>query len=475
MDPNTLDYLQRQLSLGKQRLRRYVFNSHGKEYPKRNIYIKAKKYIDAFMNAGYEEKRWVIIPGLRGTGKTTILAQTFFELQNSYGDDINLLYFSLDEVTETIGSDLNALLQEYERLLGESYEVLTKPTFILVDEVQSDPKWAAVLKSLNERAAKVFLICSGSSAVHIQASADVSGRRASIERLYPMNFCEFEMVQYGRYADKGLKELLHKAAYESPTAKSAYTSLKALEVRANRYWSQTDRRHWRYYLVAGSLPFALVEKSYTDVHDAVLASVDKVVTKDIQQLGRFSTDTIPVIKRLLFVLAESDAISNHKLSNLFGVTTVTIANILDVLVQAELLIKVPAQGSQASATKKASKYLFMSSVIRAAFYNIAGSADTTQTREGRLLEDVVGLHLYRKFGTYSITYDSALGGADFIIKTGFSQIAMEIGRGGKTNKQVLSTMKRVKCKYGITISNDKLSLSENSEIVKVPWDFFALM
>lgn len=475
MDPNILDYLQRQLSLGKQRLRRYVFNPRGKEYPKRNIYIRSKKYIDAFMNGGYEEKRWVIIPGLRGTGKTTILAQTYYDLQNSYGDDINLLYFSLDEVTETMGGDLNALLQEYERLLGESYEVLTKPTFILVDEVQSDPKWAAVLKSLNERAAKVFLICSGSSAVHIQASADVSGRRAAIERLYPMNFCEFEMVQYGRYPDKGLKESLHRAVYDSSNAKEVYKSLKELEVRVDRYWSQIDRRHWRYYLAAGSLPFALVEKSYADVHDAVLSSVDKVVTKDIQQLGRFSTDTIPAIKRLLFILAESDAISNHKLSDLLGVTTITIANILDVLVQAELLIKVPAQGSQAAATKKPSKYLFMSSVIRAAFYNIAGSADTTQTREGRLLEDVTGLHLYRKFGAESVAYDSAQGGADFIVKTGISQMAVEIGRGGKTNRQVLSTMKRVRCKYGITISNDTLSLNENDNVVKVSWDFFALM
>jgi predicted AAA+ superfamily ATPase len=475
MDTNVLDYLQRQMSLGKQRLRRYVVNPRGKEYPKRNIYIRTKKYVDVFMENGYREKRWVIIPGLRGTGKTTILAQTYYELANIYGDDINLLYFSLDEVTETIGSDLNAVLREYERLIGESYEVLTKPTFILVDEVQSDPKWAAILKSLNERAVKVFLICSGSSAVHIQGSADVSGRRAVIERLYPMNFCEFEMVQYGKYADKGLKELLHKAVYDSPDAAAAYRALAELKNRVDRYWAQIDRRHWRYYVAAGSLPFALIERSYADVHDAVLSSVDKVVTKDIQQLGRFSIDTIPVIKRLLFILAESDAISNNKLNELLHVTTVTIANILDVLVQAELLIKVPAQGSQATAAKKPAKYLFMSSVIRAAFYNIAGSTDTTQTREGRLLEDTVGLHLYRKFGADGVFYDSAQGGADFIVKNGVNQIAMEIGRGRKTNRQVLSTMKRTKCKYGVTSSSDELALSEDKDVVKVPWDFFALM
>lgn len=470
-----LDYLQRQVSLGKQRLHHYVFDPKGKEYPKRNIYIKTKKYINSFIDDNHRGKRWVIIPGLRGTGKTTILAQTYYELNNTYGDDINLLYFSLDEVTETMGSNLNALLQEYERLLGESYEALTRQTFILIDEVQSDPHWAAVLKSLNDRAAKVFLICSGSSAVHIQTGADIPGRRATIERLYPMNFCEFEMVQYGKYADRGLKGLLHKAIYGAPDAQTAYRELARLETRVDRYWAQVDRRHWQYYLTAGSLPFALVESSYADVHDAVLASVDKVVTKDIQQLGRFSVNTIPTIKQLLFILAESDAISNNKLNELLHLTTITIANILDVLVQAELLIKIPAQGSQATAAKKPAKYLFMSSVVRAAFYNIAGSTDTARTREGRLLEDIVGLHLYRKFGAGSVSYDSVAGGADFIVKTGISQIAMEIGRGDKTNRQVLSTMKRIKCKYGVTISSSELAVDKDSGVVKVPWDFFALM
>ncbi|HEY1645706.1 MAG TPA: AAA family ATPase [Candidatus Saccharimonadales bacterium] len=475
MDTDTLDYLQRQLSLGKQRLRRYVINLKGKPYPKRNIYVKTKKYVDSFMQGGYEQKRWVIIPGLRGTGKTTILAQIYYELESTLGDDINLLYFSLDEVTETIGSDLNSLLKEYERLLGESYEALTKPTFILVDEVQSDPKWAAVLKSLNDRAEKVFLLCSGSSAVHIQASADIPGRRAAIERLYPMNFCEFEMVRYDYYPDPGLKGALHKAVYSSANASESIKALKSLSIRVDRYWSKVDRNNWRYYLAAGSLPFALLEKSYSDVHDAVLSSVDKVVTKDIHQLGKFSSDTIPIIKRLLFILAESDAISHHRLNELLGISKITVANILDVLVQAELLIKIPAQGSQANATKKASKYLFMSSVVRAAFYNIAGSQSTNQTREGRLLEDVVGLHLYREFGPGAITYDSTIGGADFILKTGASQIALEVGRGTKTNRQVLSTMKRVNCKYGVTISSSPLSLSENSDVVMLPWDFFALM
>ena len=478
MDPNVLDYLQRQISLGKQRLRRYVVNPRGVVYPKRNIYIKTKQYVDAFLGGNYDQKRWVIIPGLRGTGKTTILAQTYYDLVNQHDEDINVIYFSLDEVIETMGADLNVLLREYERLLGESYEALTKPTFLLIDEVQSDPKWAAVLKALNERAAKIFLLTSGSSAIHLQDNADIPGRRAKVERLFPMNFCEFEMVQYGHFADKGLKQALKVAVYDSSDAQECYEGLISLKGRVDRYWAQVDRRHWRYYLAAGGLPFALTERTYADIYDAILSSVDKVVTKDIQQLGRFTPETVPVSKRLLFILAETDAISNHKLRELLGVTTVTIANILDVLVQAELLIRIPPQGSQVGATKKPSKYVFMSSAIRAAFYNIAGSSGTSLTREGRLLEDVAGLHFYRTFGVVKqggVFYDSAEGGADFILKTGQTQIAIEVGRGKKTLRQVHNTMKRTPCKYGITICDEELALSEHKDAVKLPWDYFALM
>lgn len=477
MNQELLEYLQRQISLGKERLNRYVVNPSGKAYPKRNIYIKTEEYISAFLKGNHEQKRWVIIPGLRGLGKTTILAQSYVELLK-YGDKINLLYVSLDEVTDTLGGTLMELLSEYERLIGESYETLSKPTFLLLDEVQSDPKWAPVLKSLNDRTKNLFLLCSGSSALHLQDTADIAGRRAVIEKLYPLNFCEFEMVRYETYPDKGLKNVLKQALYGSRTAAECFELLKAQELRVNQYWAKIDRQHWPYYLAAGTLPFALAEKKLQNVYEAVLASVDKVVTKDIQQLGRFSSDTIPVIKRLLYILAESDAISNIKLAEVLRISHLTVASILEVLAQAELLIRIPPFGSQIGATKKPSKYLFMSPSIRAAFFNIAGTAGTTQTREGKLLEDLVGLHFYREFestGRGAVNYDPTEGGADFILKLGQEQIVIEIGRGQKSGRQVATTMKRVSAKYGLVVSREPLALIAGGDTVVVPQDMFALV
>ena len=102
MEENVTDYIQRQLALGKQRLRRYVISSGGRMYPKRHIYVKTEKYLRTFLGGNTDEKRWVIIPGLRGTGKTTILAQTYYDLADTFGDSINLLYFSLNEDRKSV-------------------------------------------------------------------------------------------------------------------------------------------------------------------------------------------------------------------------------------------------------------------------------------------------------------------------------------------------------------------------------------
>lgn len=477
MDRNETEYLQRQMALGKARLRKYVATSSGKTYAKRNIYIKTWKYVDDFLSGTEDTKRWVIIPGLRGTGKTTILAQTFYELMAKYSEQINLLYFSLNEAVDTLGTDLTSILAEYERLIGESYEVLSKPTVIMIDEVQSDPKWAPVLKALHERASQVFLICSGSSAVHLQDDADIPGRRAAVERLYPMNFTEFEMVHHDKYPERGLKDDLKNAFYYSKDAKECFKRLSDLKDRVDRYWAKIDRSSWRFYVYAGSLPFALKEKTLADVYDAVLSSVDKVISRDIQQLGRFKPETTPVIKRLLYILAESDVVSNNKLSEILGVTPVTVAEILDVLVKAELLVRIPPHGSQAAAAKKPSKYLFMSSVVRAAFFHMAGSSATVATREGRLYEDIAGLHYYRSFDALkygNVSYDSSEGSADFIVKLPDSRVAIEIGRGSKSSRQVRETMKRIECKYGLVVCDDDLTLSNDEMVVHIPWDYFSL-
>ena len=138
-----LKYVQNQLVQAPFRLKSYTQDEQGKKYPQRNIYVKVDKYFRDFLHNPNARDHWIIIPGLRGVGKTTILAQLFLNHQQEV-DDRRMLYVSLDEVVNVLGSSLKDVLSAYEKIIGESFEKLTKPVFIFIDEAQYDPKWASV-------------------------------------------------------------------------------------------------------------------------------------------------------------------------------------------------------------------------------------------------------------------------------------------------------------------------------------------
>jgi len=477
MNQELIQYVQKQIAVIDDKLLTLTQDRNGKAYPQRYLFSKLQEYVNEFVH-NHSENRWIIVPGLRGVGKTTMLAQIIADMQKSH-KNIDLLFVSMDEAVELLKVGLKDVLGAYEQILGVSYEKLKKPVFLFIDEVQTDPEWAGILKVLYGKTKNVFIVCSGSSAVGLQMSADAA-RRAILEKLYPMSFGEYEMVRNGTMPIKGLAEEIKKSLYFSSSAKEAHKKLKKVEFQINSYWSKIDRLDIRQYLMTGTLPFALNLNEPGQVFDAISLLIDKVITKDIGGLGRFDTKTLAVIKRLLLILAESEAISLNKLEQILHINRLTIAEILDVLEKAELLIKVPAHGANIAVVKKPAKYLFISPAIRMAFFSIAGIEGTLLSRQGRLLEDVVASHYHREFlskGAGSLSYDSSEGGADFIFRIANKiQIASEVGIGKKNVKQIAKTMKNIKCDYGIVISQEGLKMDKaGGNILMAPLDYFLLM
>ena len=154
-------------------------------------------------------------------------------------------------------------------------------------------------------------------------------------------------------------------------------------------------------------------------------------------------------------------------------------SLLEAFEKAELLVKVPAYGSNMSVAKKPAKYLFMSPAIRMSFFSVSGIEGTFASRKGKLLEDSVGSHLYKEFilnGNGAFRYDSAQGGADFILQIeNRKQLIIEVGLGQKDKKQLLNSMKRIGCEYGIIFSSNSLSFDEEKNIINVPLDYYFLM
>lgn len=474
----TLKYVQNQLVQAPFRLKPYTQDEQGKKYPQRHIYIKIDKYLRDFLHSPNARERWVIIPGLRGVGKTTILAQLFSNHIQESGDR-RMLYTSLDEVVNVLGSSLKDVLAAYEKILGESFEKLTKPVFIFIDEAQYDPKWASVLKSVYDRSNKVFIVCSGSSAVSLQTNPDVI-RRAVFQKLFPTSFPEFLMIRDGKFPVKDLKKNIKEALFNAESAKDAYGKLKSIEQSVLSVWASIDRHYIDEYLKIGTLPFAIRVRDEARVYQTITLLLDKVINQDVQSLGRFDAKTLSYIKRVLFLLAESDMVSLQKLSTTLETSVNTVSNILEVLEQAELLIRVMPYGSNTKKVRKPSKYHFMSSAMRSAFLSVAGNEQIFAGQRGRLMEDIVAMTLYREFvasSRGSLNYDSVKSGADFILTIAEKNIIpVEVGMGEKTGTQVRNTMKKIgSAKYGVVICRNALALLEDANVVKVPLDFFLLI
>ncbi len=473
MNQELIQYLQQQIRTTDERLKRFTHSPDGKKHPKRFIFVKLQKYIDDFLSKK-SENRMVIIPGFRGVGKTTVMAQTCTEYQNKVG---KILFLSIEDAKNLFDAGIAELMAAYEEILGTNLESVKEPILIFLDEIQSDHKWAVSLKSLFEKTSNIFFCCTGSSALILQTTTNLA-RRAVFEKMPPMCFTEYEMIKNGVYPPK-LKEKIRQAVYFSPSAEDVYHNLLPLRASVRQYWSKVNRTDIRAYLASGTLPFSFVMPNESAVYDSISLLLDKIIRQDLPMLGNFDSNTLGVVKRIIFAIAENDTTSLNVLEEKFKINRLTIASIFNALEKAELLIKIPAYGSNMTIAKKSNKYLFMSPAIRMSFFYFTGQESTYLTRQGKLLEDSIGSHLYREFiirGQGAIRYDSEQGGADFVLQIlNNKQIIIEVGMGDKDKKQIMSSMKKINSDYNLIFSSSELVIDKEFKIVSVPLEYYFLM
>jgi predicted AAA+ superfamily ATPase len=466
-------YLQNQLAQAENRLKAYTVDRNGKSYLKRSAALILEKYLNNFATLG-KEPRWVVVPGLRGAGKTTLLAQIYTELNCGAACK---LYISLDEAKRVLDVNLADILSVYEELLGKVFEDLDQPIYLFVDEVQYEENWGLVLKSLYDRSKKVFIFCTGSSAVSLQTNPDVS-RRVVFEKLFPMSFTEYMLLKERKFPVVGLGKNIRDALFNSSSAKEVYSKLQKLQNGVNRYWTGVNRLEVDNYLKYGTLPFALQYNQEPLIYAQIEQTLTNILNKDIPQLSRFDHSTMARLNQVLYAVSGSSITSLTSLSKTFAMAINTLTDVFEVFEKSELLLRIYPYGSHFGQVKKPSKYLFTSPAYRSMFFNLIGSTFSYNNYKGQLLEDAVGLSLYRllglRFGA-SLTYDTAEGGADFIVSFEDKKIVIEVGYGKKDFRQVDFTMQNVKGTYGLSISPSRLTYVEEKNAVSIPLSYFLLI
>ena len=212
MNQELIQYLQKQILTMDDRLKHFTHAPNGERHPKRFLYVKLKKYINDFLDKK-SSNRMVIIPGFRGVGKTTLMAQICLDFKIQ---DVQVFFLSVEDLRNYFDVGINEIISDYEKIIGEYLESLKKPIIIFLDEVQTDPKWAITLKSLFERTNNVFFCVTGSSAIVLQSTPNIA-RRAIFEPMTPMCFGEYQMIKSKIYPITGLKNKIRQAIYFSET------------------------------------------------------------------------------------------------------------------------------------------------------------------------------------------------------------------------------------------------------------------
>jgi predicted AAA+ superfamily ATPase len=471
-------FIGKALAEGEARARRLTGGSAGESFESRDQFDAIRSAIERF-RGGNSAVRWLTMPGLRGTGKTTLLGQTYVLLRSRGVPQNQILLVSVDEAGMTIGASILDLLGAYERYVGIGFSDMTpsSQTYLLFDEVQSDPDWAAALKILHDQTDRVFVISTGSSATALTTTADAARRSLSIP-VPPLTFTEFLRLGPDRAKVGGSRRTLSDAIMSADSAEDAFSKLERERGQLSEELTRVRPFSIERYLRTGTLPFIMPVEDEASAYSMVNATVSKVVCQDLAQFKSFDRNTQLKATQFLTMVAVSDQMSLESLSRNLGVTRVTITEIVDALEGSGVISRVERLGSESAKVRRMPKYKFTAPSMRAATLFRIGRLTNTSEVLGWLFEDVSALYLrasVREGRVLRFEYDPEEGGADFVLsRPDGSRLVLEVGYGHKGHDQIIQTSEKVRSRYGILVSDGPLAMSNDGSIVSVPREWFLM-
>ena len=293
-------------------------------------YKQLKNHLDRFLK-GTPDNRWLLMPGLRGVGKTTILKQLYHDI----GVSGSKFYLSFDQV-KILNSDYRMadIIAALEESLQAKLEDYPEPLVLLFDEVQYMPDWALGLKTIFDRCRRVFILATGSSALALQTNPDVA-RRVDIIKAYPLSLSDFVSLsrayrgEKSRQPAENLAQDLRTAIFKSADIGQLAAELKNLRPAVNRYWQGLDRsRLLHQYRQYGSLPYTLTAASESEMTRRVNQTLDTIILKDIAAESRSSGQTLAMMPKLMILLAHAEKRGLAVLAKILGVSLETVQNMI---------------------------------------------------------------------------------------------------------------------------------------------------
>lgn len=466
----------------KQREIRILADNHLTDIRNERIhYNEIKKHVDGFCRSENEYfNRFIMMPGLRGVGKTTILYQIYQYLINEKGiKNSNILYLNLDDLKSAYDVGIQEIFEVYLEDVHQTIPAsLDEKIFLLVDEAQLDENWAKYGKLLFEKSYNIFMIITGSSALDFELNTDAS-RRITRKQIFPCNFQEYLLLKYNLKLEKNnFKDLILRGDAESvEKAIICEDAIKKDLINLNN----DPHIEFRKFLHSQSFPFAL-DLNEAETHILTNNMVRKIVNDDLTYFKTFNNVTNNNIMRLLTYLAtkKPGQTSNIAIAQSLNISVKTVSKILSALEQSQLIFTVNAYGSAGKMLKKPSQHFFQTPSINSALNYRVGRYDLNHEKCFALLaENLVASSLsrlsYESMSSVGLFYDANKKGVDFIVKHLDKIIPIEVGIGKKTKSQLTIAKNRYNADIGILISNRTSSIKFKNDILYIPLLTFALM
>ena len=472
-----LQYIIKQINTAQYIVNDFLKNGDEK-FVHRNAFNDLKNNLDDFLD-GYVENRFMIMPGLRGTGKSTLLFQVYEYLIERGIDKKRILYVSIDQLNTLNNANLLDLINTFVEDIHHRYPAtLDEELFLLIDEAQEDEKWSQSAKIIYDQSKKVFMIFTGSNALDFELNLN-SVRRTFFERIYPMNFQEYLFLKHeipNINISDDLMDLILNGNVEKASQKEIdfLTSTSALKKPLNK--------EFEYFLAYGGFPLSL-NLSEINTHRRIFELIERVIENDVRHYKSFNRDTKHIIFNILSFIAtqKPGGLSINKLSRDIGASRTNIIDLLNILEKTHLIFHVKPYGGASKMIRSPRKYYFLSPSINASINFTLGKYNPdNRDYLGVLAETYVASSFFRLRNTISkpngIFSPSGKGMSDFVITgVGGKKVAVEVGIGKKNERQVNKTMKKYDCEQAIVISSSTDLIKKDGDIIYLPLTTFSLI
>jgi len=473
-----------------QRIEGYIYDEERELLPQRFIFNKFKEAVEKLLTGKLTDiEKIILIPGIRGIGKSTLLAQTYMLEKFLAPEDKNIIG-NIGKLDDRIYLDVSQLHAEqislhdffifYEEINGFHFEKPGRKLLFLLDEIHFDENWGLFLKNIYDRTKghkDVLFLVTGSSALQIKMIADL-GRRSDVWEFYPMTFDEYILLKYNKSCLSDLSSYIRDILFKSLNASEVFKLLFEKKKEIDGYFAnEIPHMAEKDFFEFGSFPFTLKINNKQKAAEKIKSVIDGIIAKDIIILKNFKTHTIAKISDLLYLLAQSDLISYNKIQATLRISRAeTLESLVEVLVLSGLVVKVKTYGTSYKSTRKTPKLLFITPSLRSAILN----NNYPTGLEGKKLEDyfvLISQKIFMEKHAFKIgglSYDIAEGGADFVLTlSDNSNIVIEVGFNKEKSSQVQNTMKKVKSRYGLVFGTSEIELVKDS-IVKVPLKYLLM-